>query len=550
MTILINKISFSFFDLELYDNKNASLTFHETDDVNLDFINGLPGAKSNLADFFKEKNLEFNNIEGIFQAYIKEGISGPYFLYNNLHISGVDGFKVYQEGALTLYLLNSELVAELALGPGEYSIENVYNFLKKQNITNGIQEEELKKQFQLKSNELFIVAFGDPNKPARFQHTELFIEYQIPSPFPIKQKNKIQYFDLSICNRVLKNQKLAKITQSNSGKLGKTVTGKIIPTFFNEDLSDHGQYKVGDNAIIEGKHILTTKSGLAYINKNRTIDVCDEHLYKTHVENKTINTEGFTTIRGNVTNSTVNIKGSLVIHGTVKNSVIKVTEDLCILKGIIDSKNITATNNIFTALAVNSKIEATFGKIKVDTVLIGCEMKSKGMIDVGKNIISSIIYSETSIVCTSVGVTGKIDNSQLRITTNTHLKTALNALQTRGNRLNLALDRIEKEFAVNNVFYLKLKKDKAVSTVLIIKQEKRITIINQQKDLILEEIKVINQKLQTLKKELRFEGKIIASQEIYPGSTIVINDSTLKNKSSNGPSQFCKDRFGINRSNY
>ena len=414
-------------------------------------------------------------------------------------------------------------------GPGgcDISVETYLSFLRNNRIVFGVNEEYLK-EFADRPTYKEKVVIAEGLKPENGQ--DAYIQYNFEtdqSKIRLKEgsNGRIDFKDLNIIKNVVENQPLAKKIHAEQGVVGRTVTGKVIPTKNGKDIA----LPVGKNVHVgsDGDTIIADINGQVVVAGGK-INVEPVYTVQGDVNLKTGNIIflGTVMINGNVEDGfSVKAAGNIEVNGTVEKAELDAEGDIIVHQGITGKNTgfVRAGRSIWARFIENSIVEAGNMVVVSDGIInsqvdaykrIVCRGKRAhivgGRLRASEEINAKILGSPTSgteTIC-EVGIDPK---SKMQLETLSAKKTEMEK-QLEDIQLNLqTLINIKKQRK-------SLPEDKEVAMgELMDKRQILMTDLKKNSEDIGNTQDYLN--------GIKIRGKVSASSKVYPGVKIIIRDA-------------------------
>lgn len=412
--------------------------------------------------------------------------------------------------------------------------------LRFRNITYGISVEALQAHFQSESDYCTDIVVAKGKDPV--QGEDARIEYHFDTELhrrPAQREDgSVDYFHMTTINHCKKGEELARIIPENPGENGYDVYGQIIKP---RDVK-HTTLKFGRNIeLSEDRHSIRSMVDGHVTLVDEKVFVSDVYEVK-NVDVSTGNLEfdGSIEISGNVAeNFEVKAGGNVIINGLVEGARVIAGGNIIIAKGMngmgkgylkaggdvivkfLENVRVVTGGYVETEAIMHSRVSAG-GEVHVDGrkgIIVG------GYVQAGNKISAKVIgASMGSSTILEVGVNPLIktqySNMQKKITENS--KTIKNA-----------------EVILTN-FKDKLKKGLPYNESQI-KYMKSVAKLVEEKSAELEQMNQYLEKLRTLM-ETQKMAEVVVNDEIYPGTTIIIGETSKTIQTSYRYCRFVKER--------
>ncbi len=413
------------------------------------------------------------------------------------------------------------------IGGSDLTYENILAILKNNGIIFGIKEDIIRQHEEYPEfNSHVLVAEGE--KAANGSDAKIIYNFKIDhSNIVLKEKDgKVDFKDLNIVENVVAGQFLAKKIPHEEGKQGQTVTGKMLPAKSGKDVE-----------IDIGKNVRLSEDG-----KTAISEINGQVL----VVSKKINVEPIYTVAGDVNLHTGNILflGTVIVKGNVDDGFsVKASGNVEVI-GNVGKCEIDAEGDVVVHQGILGK---TGGKVRSGGNVIAkfiehAHIQSVGNVIVSEGIIHSTVDSNKKIICQGRRASivggrlraaeeinaknfGSVAGSEtiLEVGYDPQSKEQLIILEEKNGELMKVIEGVELNIkTLQNLKKVqrKLPKEKAIYLEeLLEKRSEYLTEVDE----INTDIKKIKERLTSIKKE----GKISASDKVFPGVKIFIKDVNL-----------------------
>jgi uncharacterized protein (DUF342 family) len=340
----------------------------------------------------------------------------------------------------------------------------------------------------------------------------------------LSEDGKVDFYNLDMVTNVCKGQLLAEIIFPTNGTPGQTVTGKIVPARNGKQVKLHPVKNVSCSE--DGTRLIAEINGQPILSDGK-ISVLPVLEIKGDVGPATgnINFLGSVFVRGNVKNGyKITAEGDIEIAGTVESAEIVSNGSIKLARGIqgrgrgllkagldviaryVENTSVEAANNIIAEAAMHSSLFA--GK---KIILKGKRgLIVGGTCNAGEEVTAKTIGSQMATYTEiEVGVDPKhkrdlqkVTNRLLETETNlTKINQTINTLNKLKNRDLLTADK--------KLLYKKLinvRETLEVQVEEVIKEKERLETLSAQPS----------------------RAKVSASNIVFPGVNIIINNSSVK----------------------
>lgn len=406
--------------------------------------------------------------------------------------------------------------------------DEVSSAIKAKNVHYGIKDKLIKEAIE---NELYnmpvIIAEGD--QPTEGKDGQIKYHFKVDTgdiQFKEEDDGSVDFHKLDIVQSVVVGQVLATKVPPEKGKIGRTLSGRIIPARDGRDIKLAG----GPNTHLspDGMQVIADINGQV-IFKNGKVQV--EPVYE---------------VSGDVDLSTgdINFPGNVIIYGNV-NDTFKVYSGANIeIKGNVGKANVVAEGNIIVRQGIQGKDEAKIicaGDLYAKFIE-RTNVKTEGYVVVSEVILHSNIESKKKVLVQG-GKRSQIAGGRVRALmeinakflgaeayTETLLEVGIDpAAEDRISEIAKRKDEIAKEIGPINeqLSHLSLLLAKAP---LPPEKEQQYNSMTQRNNDLKGELSALNDQLTQLQQYLDSLGKdskVSASKIVYPGVKVKIKNEIL-----------------------
>ncbi|HUX37162.1 MAG TPA: FapA family protein [Rectinemataceae bacterium] len=414
-------------------------------------------------------------------------------------------------------------------GPGgcDLSRDTLISVLRNNRIVYGVNEATIQElEDRPRYREAVLVAEG--SKPQNGRDADVQFNFETDkSRIHLKEAadGKVNFRELGLIQNVVAGQPLARRIAPETGKPGRTVTGKIIPARSGKDAPPP-----------LGRNVHLGDDGLTII--------ADLNGQVTFISGK-INVEEILTIQGDVSLKTGNVMflGTVIIQGNVEDGYSVKASGNVEVRGNVGRAEVVAEGDVVIHQGVNAKS----GGIVSAGKNLWSKFIENATVDVGENlivsegIINSTVVANRKIICQ--GKRAAIVGGKYRACEEINAKTLGSPVGGAETILEVGYDPKSKERVdALQIQAQKMKRqldnfDKNIATLNAQKQKKELS---EEKEAILQDLLLRRDdligELRTLAKEieaimvylngLKAKGRISASGRIYPGVKIRIKDAS------------------------
>ena len=436
------------------------------------------------------------------------------------------------DSMVTLDITDAELKAYITVTPPgiggcDISVETYISFLRNNRVVYGLNE-DLIREFADRPvfKEKIAVAEGQRPEDGR----NAYIQYNFETDqnkIRLREGNngRIDFKDINIIKNVVERQPLARKIQPEHGKMGRTVTGKVLPAKDGKDIP----LPVGKNVHVgdDGVTIIADINGQVILSGGK-INVEPVYTVQGDVNLKTGNIIflGTVIINGNVEDGfSVKAAGNIEVNGTVERAELDAEGDIIVHQGVTGKNSgvVRAGRSIWARFIENSIVEAGNMVVVSDGIInsqvdaykrIICRGKRAhivgGRLRATEEINAKILGSPTSgteTIC-EVGIDPK---SKMQLETLAAKKAEMEK-QLEEVQLNLQtlinIKKQRKSLPEDKEAFMGELMDRRQSLMSDLSKNKEDTI-----------------KLDEFLNTIKTRGRVSASAKVYPGVKIIIKEA-------------------------
>jgi uncharacterized protein (DUF342 family) len=436
------------------------------------------------------------------------------------------------DSTVTVDIAEGEMKAFITVTPPgiggcDISMETYLSFLRNNRVIYGVNEEALR-EFADRPvyKERFLAAEG--SKP--IDGRDAYIQYNFEtdqSRLKLREgsNGRIDFKDLNIIKNVVENQPLAKKIPSETGTVGRTVTGMVIPAKNGRDIS-----------LPLGKNVHTSD--------DETTIIADINGQVVLAGGK-INVEPVYTVRGDVNLKTGNIifLGTVIIDGNVEDGFSVKAAGNIEVNGTVEKAELDAEGDIIVHQGITGKNTGTIksGRSIWARFIENAIIESGNMVVVSDGIINSQVDAYKRIVCQ--GKRAHIVGGRLRASEEINAKILGSPTSGTETICEVGIDpkskvQLEHLMASRETMEKQLDEiQRNLQTLINIKKQRKS--LPEDKEASLRELmdkrhlltgdlqKTAEEitKLQEFLNTIKVRGKVSASSKVYPGVKIIIRDA-------------------------
>jgi uncharacterized protein (DUF342 family) len=436
------------------------------------------------------------------------------------------------DSVVTVEIAEGEMKAYIqVMPPGQggcdLSVETYLSFLRNNRVVYGVKEDFLR-DFADKPVYRELVAVAEGSRPV--DGRDAYIQYNFETDqtkvrLREGSNGRVDFKELNIIQNVVENQPLAKKIPPETGTVGRTVTGKVLPAKNGRDIS----LPVGKNVHVgdDGAAIIADINGQVVVVSGK-INVEPVYTVQGDVNLKTGNIIflGTVIINGNVEDGfSVKAAGNIEVNGTVEKAELDAEGDIIVHQGITGKSGglVRAGRSIWARFIENAIVEAGNMVVASDGIInsqvdafkrIICQGKRAhivgGRLRASEEINAKILGSPTSgteTIC-EVGFDpkSKADLDQLKLDREAAEKQVEEIQRNLQTLINIKKQR--KSLPEDKEAYMKELMDKRQFLMGDIKKADEGII-----------------KIQEFLNSIKNRGRVSASAKVYPGVKIIIRDA-------------------------
>jgi uncharacterized protein (DUF342 family) len=516
-------------------NEDGEVFVHLSPDGVVLKVTSPVGAGNRVTEALAMQALEDRNVKSIDREMVKAVVSAA----EGEYIKVGDFDRNYsRDSSVRVEVTDQDMKASIIVEPPgsggcDLTADLIITFLRNNRVVSGIKTDYIA-EFADKPiyRQPVVVAEGLKEVNGRNAYIDYHFETN-QNKVHLRQSRDgtVDFKDLQIIQNVVEKQPLAIKIPAEDGVKGRTVKGDFLPAKDGVDIA----LPVGKNvhASEDGMSVISDINGQVMI-ANGVINVEPVFLVQGNVCLKTGNIIflGTVVVTGNVEDGfSVKAAGNIEVNGSVERAELEAEGDVIVRQGIVgkNSGTVKAGKSVWAKFIENAIIDAG------------------NMVVASDGIINSQVDAYKRIVCH--GKKGRIVGGRLRASeeinaqyigtssgnTETVCETGIDP------KLKEALDQLVEDKALKEKELAKVQED-AQSLINIKAQRKSLPedkefllseLIDQRNTLITElhKIAVSISEKQVEQNSLKARGRISAANVIYPGTKIIIRDTTENIKS-------------------
>ncbi|MBN2439827.1 MAG: FapA family protein [Spirochaetales bacterium] len=416
------------------------------------------------------------------------------------------------------------------LGGADLTYDNIIAILNNNGVVHGILEDEVR-QFEdyPQYNSRFLIAEG--SKPQN--GSDAVVQYHFNKERGHIQLHeeggRVDFKELNLIENVVAGQVLAKKTPPQKGIDGRTVTGKTIPAKSGNDV-----------AIVIGKNVKLSEDGttaISEINGQVMLLAGKINVEPIYTVNGDVNLQtgnilflGTVIVKGSVLDGfSIKAAGNIEIKGNVGKCILDAEGDIIVHQGILGKNGgqVKTGKSVFSKFIEHARVEATDYVVVNEGILHSMVDANKKIICQGRraSIVGGKLRASEEINAKNLGSIAGTE-TVLEVGYDPSSKERLGSLDKKKTDIEKDLDEIE----LNIKTLLNLKK---VQRKLSEEKQNYLTELSSKRDTIKTEVDLLNTEIDEIKAHLmsiKKQGKISASEKVFPGVKLYIRDAYLEVK--------------------
>lgn len=393
------------------------------------------------------------------------------------------------------------------------------------NVKSGIQVQELQNHFQ--SEGIYctdiIAAKGKAPRHGKDAVIKYYFNTDVHAQPEMKEDGSVDYFNLNVINRCKKGEILAEIIPADEGEYGMNILGsRIKPREVKKAL-----FKFGKNIqLSEDRLTLSSMVDGHVMLVDGNVFVSDVYTVE-NVDTSTGNIDfiGSVQVNGNVaTNFSVKAGGDVVINGVVEGAYIEAGGNIIIARGMngMAKGTLKAGGNIVAKYLENVTAEAE-GYVTTESLLHSHVTAGTEILVTGKRgfIAGGHVHATDKVDVKNLG-TEMGSDTHIEVGVNPKLKAQYVQLQKELSEIVTVIKNAQPIIA--NFAEKKAKGARFSQDQLNYIKNTAATVETKKKELQQKnaEMKALQELFNPQKK-----SEVIVRGEVYPGTTIVINDVSM-----------------------
>jgi uncharacterized protein (DUF342 family) len=436
------------------------------------------------------------------------------------------------DSIVTVDIPEGEMKAHIqVMPPGQggcdLSVETYLSFLRNNRVVYGVKEDFLR-DFADKPiyKEQVVVAEGTKPVDGR----DAYIQYNFETDqtkvrLREGSNGKVDFKELNIIQNVVENQPLAKKIPPETGTVGRTVTGKVIPAKNGKDTS----LPVGKNVHVgdDGSTIIADINGQVVVVSGK-INVEPVYTVQGDVNLKTGNIIflGTVIINGNVEDGfSVKAAGNIEVNGTVEKAELDAEGDIIVHQGITGKSGgmVRAGRSIWARFIENAIVEAGNMVVASDGIINSQVNAFKRIICQGKraHIVGGRLRASEEINAKILGSPTSGTETICEVGFDPKSKAELDQFKLDKEAAEKELEEVQRNLQT----LINIKKQRKS---LPEDKEASLKEMMDKRQYLLGDIKKADEgiiRVQEFLNSIKNRGRVSASAKVYPGVKILIRDA-------------------------
>jgi uncharacterized protein (DUF342 family) len=436
------------------------------------------------------------------------------------------------DAMVTVEISEQEMKAYIQVQPPgaggcDISVETYLSFLRNNRVVYGVKENFLR-DFADRPAYKEMVPVAEGSKPVNGR--DAYIQYNFETDqtsirLRESANGKVDFKDLNIIQNVVEGQPLAKKIPAESGTVGRTVTGKVIPAKNGRDIS----LPLGKNVHVgdDGATVIADMNGQVVVVGGK-INVEPVYTVQGNVNLKTGNIIflGTVIITGNVEDGfSVKAAGNIEVNGTVEKAELDAEGDIIVHQGITGKSSglVRAGRSIWARFIENAVIEAGNMVVASDGIINSQVDAFKRIICQGKraHIVGGRLRASEEINAKILGSPTSGTETVCEVGFDPKSKEELSQLEIRKAESEKQLEEIQ----LNLQTLINIKKQRKS-----LPEDKEVYMneLMDKRQILMTDLQKINEDTEKAKdflNSLKTRGRVSASSKVYPGVKIVIREA-------------------------
>jgi uncharacterized protein len=445
-------------------------------------------------------------------------------------------YNPINDSTMTVEIADMEMraymvVTQPRLGGGDLSAEGITAMLNNNGIYYGIKEEVIR-EFEDKPQYNFRVLVAEGSKPENGADAQIQYHFNVSQDHVALKEEKdgrIDFKELNLIENVVAGQVLAKKIPPDKGTDGKTITGKTLPAKGGNDVP----MQVGKNVKLseDGSTAISEINGQVMVIGNKI------HVEPVYVVNGDVSLAtgnilflGTVIVKGNVIDGfSVKAAGNIEIKGNVGKSILDAEGDIIVHQGVLGKNGgkVKSGKSVYSKFIEHARVEAAEYVVVNEGILHSSVDANKKIICQGRraSIVGGKLRASEEINAKHLGSIAGTETI-LEVGYDPISKEKLGVLDKKKTDVDKELEEIE----LNIKTLLNLQK---VQRKLSDEKQQSLDALTKKRMEIFANLEKINSEIDEIKAYLasiKKEGRISASEKVFPGVKIYIKDSFLEVK--------------------
>lgn len=437
------------------------------------------------------------------------------------------------------------------IGGSDLTFENILAILKNNGVIFGIRDETIQR-FEEKPDYNTHVLIAEGAKPVNGNDAKIIYNFKTDhTNVVLKEKDgKVDFKDLNIVENVVAGQFLAKKIPHEEGQQGQTVTGKMLPAKSGKDI----EIGIGKNVRLseDGKTAISEINGqVLIVNKKINVEPIYTVAGDVNLHTGNILFLGTVIVKGNVDDGfSVKASGNVEVMGNVGKCEIDAEGDVIVHQGILGKNGgkVRSGGNVLAKFIEHSHILSAGNVIASEGIIHSTVDSNKKIICQGRraSIVGGRLRAAEEINAKHFGsVAGS--ETILEVGYDPQSKEQLVRFEEKNEELMKIIEEVELNIKtlqnLKKMQQKKFPKEKALYLEeLMQKRSEHLTEVEE----INKEIHEKKERLTSIKKQ----GKISASDKVFPGVKIFIKDVNLDVRNEFKNVTFILDHGNITTTKY
>ncbi len=445
-------------------------------------------------------------------------------------------YNPLNDSTLTVDIADMEMRAYIEvtpprLGGGDLSLDGIVAMLKNNGIYYGILEEALQ-DFENRPQYNMRILVAEGIKPVNGADAKIEYHFNVSQDhISLKEEKdgRIDFKELNLIENVVAGQVLAKKIPPEKGKDGRTITGKTLPAKTGSDIA----MRVGKNVKLseDGSTAISEINGQVMIIGGK-IQVEPVFMVQGDVSLQTGNILflGTVIVKGNVMDGfSVKAAGNIEVKGNVGKSILDAEGDIIVHQGVLGKNEgkVKSGKSIFSKFIEHARVEASEYVVVNEGILHSSVDANKKIICQGRraSIVGGKLRASEEINAKNLGSIAGTETI-LEVGYDPISKEKLGQLDKQKGEVGKELEELE----LNIKTLMNLQK---VQRKLSDEKQQALDSLTKKRQEIFSNLEKINKEMDDIKaylSSIKKEGKISASEKVFPGVKIYIKDSFLEVK--------------------